>query len=256
MDISPIITKKGSALMKKISILLSVFVLILASFGSLTANAATIPNQSDNAVDCSACTQALGGTLDEAIQKLSEQGTVTNLNVSKADRNEIEKIVSKKDKDYSDQLKELKQDKLSVVKEADNFIAFQNLEENGVLYKNVASYTEFYVNKANDQIAKKQVWVNLETKEVESYVVFKMDKDGSNVKEIVTFDKNINTKSNSQGISVKAAAKFHIGDMTFYCGLSGIIACAAAFGGLSVVIPELGAATSLACSVAFVMFCP
>jgi putative immunity protein/bacteriocin len=237
--------------LKKFFALFSVTILFLSGFsifGEKSASASTLP-------ECKSCTEYFGMSLSDAIKALADDGTTTNLNVTAKEKKEIQKIVKDKEKEYSKKLRDLKKAGFEHVDKADNYVTFTNLNDdaNNKSYEKVGVFTEFFINKKTKEFADKQVWIDLKTKEIVRYNLFKANLDGSgNPTELITFDQAAKYENNS---GVVTASRFKFSGVSFACSLSGLIACTAAFGGLEVVIPEFGAAVALGCDLAFAAGC-
>ncbi|MGE6553057.1 putative immunity/bacteriocin fusion bifunctional protein [Bacillus mycoides] len=243
---------------KKIIAVCSSALVLTLGIGANLASANTITPVTP-VKECNSCTETLGMSINEAVNKLAKEGTKTNLNVSNQDKKEVKKLVVKKDKEYQNVLQTMKKDGFVVEAKADNYVLFEDLKDqnsNNKNYEKVATYTEFFYNKSSNELARKQVWVDLKTKEVVKYDMFKFKTDGSeDATLLVSYDKKIESAKvetpNKGDGPVMYASKFNFAGMGFACSMSGLIACAAAFGGLEVVMPYLGVATSVGCATAF-----
>ncbi|WP_160724940.1 putative immunity/bacteriocin fusion bifunctional protein [Bacillus sp. USDA818B3_A] len=150
------------------------------------------------------------------------------------------------------ELKQLNKDNFKEERKADSYITFENLTDEGITYKKVGVYTSFFVKEADQEVARKQVWLNLDTNEVVRYDVFKFNADGD-ATQIAQYDKN-QEKAESQS-GTYSAKGFKFSGVSFACSMAGIIACTAAFGGLTVFVPMVGAVASLGCAIAFNVGC-
>ncbi|WML43847.1 putative immunity/bacteriocin fusion bifunctional protein [Neobacillus sp. PS3-40] len=186
--------------------------------------------------------------LDSTIAELAKAGTTTNLEVDNKTKSQINRLVKTKDKDFFLELEQLKKDDFKEENMADNYITFENLTDKGITYKSVGVYTSFFIQKGNQEVARKQVWVDLEKDEVVRYDVFKFNGKGDSSK-IALYDKN--QESSSQ----LTAYSFKFNGVSFACSMAGIIACTAAFGGLAFFFPIIGGVASLGCYIAFNIGC-
>ncbi|MEN8648991.1 putative immunity/bacteriocin fusion bifunctional protein [Bacillus toyonensis] len=240
---------------KKIIAVCSSAVILTLGIGSNLASANTITPVKE----CNSCTETLGVSMNDAIKKLEQDGTKTKLVVSDQEKNTIKQLVVKKDKEYKDIFSVLKNDGFKVENKADNYIVFENLKDennHNKNYEKVATYTEFFYNKSSNELARKQVWVDLKSKEIVKYDVLKFETNGeSDATLLVSYDKNLSSSSIDSKIHISKAAKFEFAGIGFACSMAGLIACAAAFGGLEVVVPILGVATSAGCAIAFNVGC-
>lgn len=214
---------------------------------SVTANAET------NEKWCNVCENP--NAIQDAIDQLASEGTTTNLTVNKKDKQQIDKITAQKDKEYKQELKDLKKNGFKEEKKADNYITFENLKDEDVFYEKVGVLTQFYI-KSNEEIARKQVWIDLKKNEVVRYDIITLDVDGTST-QVVTYDIKSNQDNDNNGgvIILKSKSKFKFNGISFACSASGLIACSAAFGGLTVVVPAVGAVASLGCALAFTVGC-
>ncbi|EMK2598755.1 putative immunity/bacteriocin fusion bifunctional protein [Bacillus cereus] len=242
---------------KKIIAVCSSALVLTLGIGSNLASANTITPITP-VKECNSCTETFGVSIEDGIKQLEKEGTKTNLTVSNKDKSNIKKIVVQKDKEYKDALQPLKTNGFKVETKADNYIVFENLKDETTKknYEKVATYTEFFYNKSSNELARKQVWVDLKEQEVVKYDVVKFKTDGSEEASLlVSYDKNIasnqTTTSTQDNGPVMYASKFSFGGISFACSMSGMIACAAAFGGLAVVIPWVGIPAGVACEIAF-----
>jgi len=224
-----------------VSMIFSVMVLTLFSGQPVKTKAAEIE------AACPVCTD-----LDSAITDLAKAGTTTNLEVDNKTKSEMNKLVKAKDKDYKQELKQLEKDNFKEENKADSYISFENLTDDGITYKKVGVFTSFFIKKGNQEVARKQVWLNLDTNEVVRYDVFKFNADGD-ATQIAQFDKNQEKAEAQSGTYSTKGFKFN--GVSFACSMAGIIACTAAFGGLAVFFPVIGGVASLGCAIAFNVGC-
>jgi putative immunity protein/bacteriocin len=227
--------------MMYVSMAFAVMVLALFSGQPVKTKAAEIE------AACPVC-----ANLDSAISDLEKTGTTTNLEVDNKTKAEMNKLVKSKDKDYKQELKQLKKDDFKEENKADSYITFENLTDDGVTYKKVGVYTSFFIKKGNQEVARKQVWLDLDKNEIVRYDVFKFNADGD-ASQIAKFDKNNETASSQAG--AYSVSKFKFNGVSFACSMAGIIACTAAFGGLAFFFPVIGGIASLGCAIAFNVGC-
>ncbi|SDJ73661.1 putative immunity/bacteriocin fusion bifunctional protein [Salimicrobium halophilum] len=237
--------------MKKASLLLMVSVLILngLAFGPTIASA----NSTTNAKVCEDCVEDnLGKSFDEVVQELEEQGTETNLDVNAKSKTRLLKTVKEMDKEeFSERLKEVKKKGFKHEKKADSFVTFTNLKDQDTTYEKVGIVTQFYL-KNESELVQKQVFVNMKKNEVIRYDLLQIesiDEGQPFVKELAGYD--VKEKSSNNNSGQFQTADFSFNGVSFACSTSGVIACAAAFGGLTVYFPAAGAALSLGCVLAF-----
>lgn len=237
---------------KKIVTVCTSALILTLGIGSNLASANTITSVQE----CSSCTETLEISMNDAIKKLEQDGTKTNLIVSNQEKNTIKQLVVKKDKEYKDIFSILKNDGFKVESKADNYVIFENLKDKNNYNKNydrVATYTEFFYNKVNNELARKQVWIDLQAKEIIKYDVLKFETNGeSDATLLVSYDKNLSFPSLTidSKTYISKADNFEFAGISFACSMAGLVACTNAFGGL-----EVGAATSAGCAIAFKASC-
>lgn len=219
------------------------FAAVTAFGGIQPANAAEIKKS-----ECVSCTGDTQQVIKDALKQLEADGTKTNLQISSNEKTELNNIIQEKDKEYANALKLLKKDGFKVETKANNYITFENLKDENVTYEKVGVVTEFSI-KNSKEIVKKQVWVDLKEKQVVRYDVVKIQDNGSSeptITKIANYDvkEKIATENGTQD-------GFKFNGISFACSVSGVLACAAATGGLAVYFPYVGAAVSLACVMAF-----
>lgn len=240
--------------------LLSLFMLASLVFNGFMLGGNTVSADTSNV--CNDCIQKnLGKDFDGVVKDLERDGTKVNLNVTAETKKELLSIVKNKDtSQFFNQLEEIKNLGFKNEEKANSFVTFSDLKDTNFTYKNVGIVTQFYL-KNNKEIVEKQVWVDLEKKEVIRYDLIKITVNSSgktNLEAIANYDiktidvktDNVVNKDNYQG-----AKKFNFGGLSFACSVSGMIACAAAFGGLAVVIPWVGIPAGVACELAFAAGC-
>ncbi|MES9685909.1 hypothetical protein CN514_21835 [Bacillus sp. AFS001701] len=226
-------------MLKKLITLCTTFILLIGLVNGTVAKA--------ESNDCSTCLTS--NEFLKTINQLADAGTTTDLNVDKKEQKDIDKIVSTKDKEFKTEIKSLGKEGYKAEPTADKYIIFSNLKDNGITYEKVGVATNFYI-KSNKEIASKQVWIDMKTNEVIRYDLVKINEDGTS-NSVVSFDKN-STNDNTSGISTY---KFKFNGVSFACSMAGLIACTAAFGGLAVVVPAVGAVAGLGCAIAFNVGC-
>lgn len=229
-------------LKKLLSVGIALAVIALSLFSGQPLNA----KASEKNSDCPSCVD-----LDTAIEELAQDGTTTSLEVSGKTKAVIDKVVASKDKEYSLDLKQLKKEGFKSETKANNYITFDNLKDEDLLYEKVGVFTGFFLKKGNEEIARQQVWVDLKTNEVVRYDIIKMDAEGNGT-QLVAFDKKDAASTDSGEIGTY---KFKFNGISFACSMAGLIACTAAFGGLAVFVPVAGGLASLGCAIAFNIGC-
>ncbi|MEW4226389.1 putative immunity/bacteriocin fusion bifunctional protein [Rossellomorea marisflavi] len=239
--------KKGLSL-----VLAFAFLFVSAFSGSQSANAQGVKGNEN----CPLCAIEEGSDeeamLNEAIAELEQDGTVTNMEVPTEVKKDISKIVSNKDADFKNELKEIQNDGFVYQDQANTYITFENLVDQDEVYDNVGVSIQFFVKNGGKDVVQKQVWTDLNSESIIRYDIIKIensDSENPEVTEVASYD--INAKATDGGEFQTAAKKFKFSGVSFACSVAGVIACAAAFGGLTIYFPAAGAALSLGCVMAF-----
>lgn len=197
--------------------------------------------------------------IQKAIEQLEDSGTEVIQEVSKKVKKSVNKVAKKdRNSEAKKVLKSYKKKGYLLAKDAQVYTQFKNLEDQGINYENIVSYTAFYYdsnNKDNKKILREIMWIDLKEKKILMSNTTLLDFSDESYDVLDSFNIGEVEEANDSGISTY---KFKLNGVSFACSISGLIACGSMCGGLHfipVVGVAVGGSCDVVCATAFAVGC-
>ncbi|WP_146547628.1 putative immunity/bacteriocin fusion bifunctional protein [Rummeliibacillus suwonensis] len=245
--------------MKKLFFTFLITVFAISTLGSNFVQAKTTED------DCNQCEIRS----NELIKEIEKDGTDVIFDVNQEDQTILENSFIKTQDYFKSSINAIEKKGFEFKQEANSYLILKNYtHDDGKTYEKVGILNAFYIKKNNKSFYKFFVVVDLKNNEPLQYQVVKYTNNLKNAKivydtsseDLEKYNKNDKItewqpENNPSKITLMKAKKFKFSGISFACSVSGIIACAAAFGGLAAVVPGVGIAAGLACELAFAAGC-
>lgn len=245
--------------MKKLLFTFLITVFTISTLGSNLVQAKTVEN------GCNQCEIRS----NELINEIKKDGTDVIFDVNQEDKTILENSFKKTQDYFKSNINAIEENGFEFKQEANSYLIIKNYtHDDGKTYDKVGILNAFYIEKNNKSFYKFFVVVDLKNNEPLQYQVVKYTDNLKNAKTVYDTSSEDLEKYNtndeitkwqpekkSSKITLMKAKKFKFSGISFACSTAGIIACAAAFGGLAAVVPGVGIAAGVACELAFAAGC-
>lgn len=198
-------------------------------------------------------------TVEDTLKTLEKQGTDVIQEVPKKSQKKAELIV-KKDSTIKriSIISDYHKQGYKKINDAQTFVEFKNLEDQGIIYDDIMNYTIHYYNEEQDRIIRENFWIDMKEEKILASNIILLDLKNNDGYILDTFNVGKIDGTQSSNLVQVQGKSFQFNGVSFACSVAGIIACASACGGLHFIPgigPAVGGACDLACALAFAAGC-